>query len=59
MMQILDVVGYVLASVTVLVLTITLAAPLVRQRMLIHRLRRDLKMIDHTVMVWARDLKFR
>lgn len=54
-MEFLDLAGYVLAALTVVVLTTTLGAPVVRQRVLVLRLRRDLKTIDSTVVDWARD----
>jgi hypothetical protein len=54
-MELLDLVGYVLAALTVVVLTTTLGAPVVRQRVLVLRLRRDIKTIDSTVVDWARD----
>lgn len=54
-MELLDLAGYVLAALTVVVLTATLGAPVVRHRVLVLRLRRDLKTIDSTVVDWARD----
>lgn len=59
MMNLLDVLGYVLAVATVLVLTLTLGGPVVRQRLLVQRLRRDMKTIDATVVSWARDPRIR
>jgi hypothetical protein len=55
MMQWLDIAGYVLAAVTVAILATTLGGPLVRQRVLVGRLRRDLKTIDSMVVAWARE----
>jgi hypothetical protein len=54
-MELLDLAGYVLAALTVVVLTTTLGAPVIRQRVLVIRLRRDLKTIDSTVVDWSRD----
>ncbi|HEX8771742.1 MAG TPA: hypothetical protein VF711_13325 [Acidimicrobiales bacterium] len=54
-MELLDLAGYVLAALTVVVLTATLGAPVLRHGLLILRLRRDLKTIDSTVVRWSRD----
>lgn len=54
-MNFLDLAGYVIAALTIVILTVTLAAPLVRQWLLVSRLRRDLKTIDSTVVMWARE----
>jgi hypothetical protein len=55
MMNALDLAGYVIAGLTVLILAVTLGAPLARQRLLVVRMRRDLKTIDTAVVSWARD----
>ncbi|HUQ63307.1 MAG TPA: hypothetical protein VM121_06120 [Acidimicrobiales bacterium] len=59
MMDFLDILGYVIAALTIVILVVTLAAPLVRQRLLMARLRRDLETIDSTVLLWARDYRNR
>jgi hypothetical protein len=59
MMDVLDLAGYLIAALTIVILAITLGAPLVRQRLLMGRLRRDLRTIDSTVGLWARDYRNR
>lgn len=54
-MDVLDLAGYALAALTVILLAATLGMPVVRHRVLVLRLRRNLKNIDSTVVTWARE----